>query len=61
MESPALYRGIGRDDLIKLYFEGYSYGIIICFLFYLRPWDIFITPSAEEDIYCCQRVSIIDL
>ena len=41
MESPALYRGhVGRDvidDQLPSYYL-------------LRPWDIFITPSAEEDI-----------
>ena len=37
MESPALYRGVGRDDLIKLYFyEGYNYCLIICFLFFVH-------------------------
>ena len=37
MESPALYRGVGRDDLIKLYFyEGYNYRLIICFLFFVH-------------------------
>ena len=42
----ALYRGVGRDDLIKHFYEGYNYRIT-----FLRPWDIFITPSAEEDTY----------
>ena len=53
MESPALYPGVGRDDLIKLYFyEGYDYRLIInkILLSFLRPWDIFIPPLAEEDI-----------
>ena len=37
MESPALYRGVGRDDLIKLYFYGgYNYRLIICFLFFVH-------------------------
>ena len=37
MESPALYRGVGRDDLIKLnFYEGYNYRLIICFLFFVH-------------------------
>jgi len=33
--SPALSRGLGRDDLIKMYFfEGYEYRVIVCFLYF---------------------------
>ena len=35
--SPALSRGLGRDDLIRQYFfEGYDYHLIICFLFFIH-------------------------
>ena len=40
MESPALYRGHVGRDVIDDQLPSYL----------LRPWDIFITPSAEEDI-----------
>ena len=41
MESPALYRGHVGLDVIDDQLPSY---------YLLRPWDIFITPSAEEDI-----------
>ena len=41
MESPALYRGHVGLDVIDDQLPAY---------YLLRPWDMFITPSAEEDI-----------
>ena len=35
--SPALSRGLSREDLIKQYFfEGYEYCVIICFLYFVH-------------------------
>ena len=35
--SPALSRGVCRDDLIKWYFfEGYEYRVMVCFLYFVH-------------------------